>query len=71
MTNILQLDFSATKARARRMSAESLEWSARDAFEAALAAEALEAAGHRVSKTGGYYRDEAGVYRAELRRREA
>jgi hypothetical protein len=48
---------------------EGLRYSAEDAYEAALMAEALEANGIRVMKTGGYYRDEATVYRAEMRRR--
>lgn len=55
--------------RARRMTVEALLYSAKDASEAAEAAEALERAGCCRGKTGGYYRDEATVYRTELRRR--
>lgn len=63
-------DFSALRSRARRMTLEGLQWSAKDAAEAAEAAEALERAGVPITgKTGGYYRDEASVYRAEYRRR--
>jgi len=64
------LNFTETKRRARKMSDAALLWSANDAAEAAEMAEELERAGCPVSKTGGYYRDEAGVYRAELRRRQ-
>lgn len=71
MQTTTQLDFAATKQRARRMTLDALRFSANDAAEAAEMAEALEQAGCPVSKTGGYYRDEAGVYRTELRRREA
>jgi hypothetical protein len=52
------------------MSVESLLWSAQDAHEAALMAESLEASGCRIQKTGGYYRDEASVYRTEIRNRQ-
>jgi len=62
-------DFAALTARARTMTFDALEWSANDAWEAAQAAEELEAAGYAVAKTGGYYRDEASVYRTELIRR--
>lgn len=62
-------DFAALRTRARNMTDAALVYSATDAAEAAEAAEALERAGCRVLKTGGYYRDEATVYRAELRRR--
>lgn len=65
-----QLDFTACRARARRMTDASLAFAANDAAEATDAAEELERAGCRVSKTGGYYRDEAAVYREELRRRD-
>lgn len=63
------LNWTETKRRARGMTIEALLWSAQDASEAADMAEALERAGCRVSKSGGYYRDEASVYRAEIRRR--
>jgi hypothetical protein len=69
-TNQQQVDFDALTRRARTLSIESLQWSAKDALEAAYMAEDLEKAGCRVSKSGGYYRDEATVYRTELRRRE-
>lgn len=65
------LDFTETKRRARGMTLEALRWSAEDASKAADMAENLERAGCRVSKSGGYYRDEASVYRAEICRREA
>jgi hypothetical protein len=68
MTSLQQTpDFSALKIRARKMSQEALVWNANDASEAAEMAEGLERAGCRTSKSGGYYRDEAGVYRTELR----
>ena len=65
------LDFAETKRRAKAMSMEALLYSANDAAEAAIMAEALERAGCPVSKSGGYYRDEASVYRAEIARRRA
>ena len=64
------IDSAAVRAHARAMSIEALAWSARDAWEAAQAAENLEAAGFYITKSGGFYRDEASAYRAELRRRE-
>lgn len=64
-------NFAEIARRARRMDAGSLAWSRRDARDAAAMADALEAAGCAVLKTGGYYRDEAGVYAAEQRRRAA
>ena len=69
MKTTAQIDFEATKKRARKMTDAALLWSANDAAEAAEMAEKLERGGCPVSKTGGYYRDEAGVYRTELRRR--
>jgi hypothetical protein len=63
------IDTAEVTRRARKMSLEALTWSANDAHEAAVAAEDMERAGCRVQKTGGYYRDEATVYRLELRRR--
>lgn len=64
------INFDETKKRARRMTDAALIWSANDAAEAAEMAEELERAGCPVQKTGGYYRDEASVYRTELRRRQ-
>tara|TARA_R110000851_G_scaffold120002_2_gene248113 strand:- start:3681 stop:4166 length:486 start_codon:yes stop_codon:yes gene_type:complete len=63
------IDTDAVRARARKMSIAELEWNANDAHEAAIAAEELERAGVSVSKTGGFYRDEATEYRVELGRR--
>lgn len=63
------LDFEETRRRAQRMTIEQLHWSRADANAAANASDALECAGFRVDKTGGYYRDEAGVYRDEILRR--
>lgn len=63
------IDTAEITRRARKMSLEALRYSAQDASEAAMAAEDMERAGCRVQKTGGYYRDEATVYRTELRRR--
>lgn len=65
------IDTDAVRARALRMSNEELRGAAGDASEAARAAEDLERAGVRVSKTGGFYRDEACVYLAELQRRDS
>lgn len=62
-------DFAELRRRARKMSMAALLYSADDASKAAEMAEAMERAGCPVSKTGGYYRDEASVYRAEIRRR--
>jgi hypothetical protein len=62
-------NFTDLRSRARSMTVEALKWSANDASEAAEMAEDLERAGCRVSKSGGYYRDEATIYRAELNRR--
>jgi len=64
-----QLDTTEVARRARAMSDQALRFSRQDANEAAEAAERLERAGVRVSKDGGYYRDEATVYAAELKRR--
>jgi hypothetical protein len=63
------IDTEEVTRRARKMTVEALKYSANDAHEAALAAEALERAGWCRGKSGGYYRDEAVVYRTELRRR--
>lgn len=62
-------DFSSLKTRARQMSTAALAYSITDCIKAAEAARALELAGCRVSKTEGYYMDEASVYSAELQRR--
>ena len=67
--NTAQLDWTEMERRAANMTEDALHYAAADAWEAAQAAELLERAGCAVSKTGGYYRDEATVYRAELRRR--
>ena len=65
-------DFNALKARARRMSMSALLYSRDDAMKAAFAAEDLERAGIPITgKTGGYYRDESGVYSTEIRRRRS
>lgn len=64
-------NFADLAARARKMSVPALIYSRRDAAEAARAADALELAGCRVLKTGGYYRDEASVYARELDRRQS
>ncbi len=64
-------DFAALATRAATMSLTALRYSADDCAKAAEAADALERAGCRVLKTGGYYRDEASVYRAEIRARTA
>lgn len=63
------IDTAEITRRAKRMDIEALAYSANDAHEAALAAEEMERAGLSVSKTGGFYRDEATVYRLELGRR--
>ena len=62
-------DFAALTEIARGMTNDALRYSRKDANEAAEMADDLERAGCRVLKTGGYYRDEAGVYGAEMRRR--
>ena len=67
----VSLDFSATARVARRMTDDALAFTVRDCFEAGEAAFALELAGCRVSKSQGYYSDEATVYAAEIARRAA
>ena len=62
-------DFALLTEIARGMTNAALFYSRKDANEAADAADALERAGCRVLKTGGFYRDEAGVYAAEIKRR--
>ena len=62
-------DFALLTEKASGMTNAELMWSRQDAASAAEHADALERAGCRVMKTGGYYRDEAGVYGAEMRRR--
>ena len=63
------IDTAAVKRDARLMSEDALRYSANDAHHAALAAEVMERAGYHVSKSGGFYRDEAVIYREELRER--
>lgn len=63
------LDWTATEAKARKMSASELVWAIADCREAAQMAWEIEKAGNPVSKTQGYYHDEASVYHAELKRR--
>ena len=62
-------DFALLTEIARGMTNDALRYSRKDANEAADAADALERAGCRVLKTGGFYRDEAGVYATEMKRR--
>mgnify|MGYP003152237803 CR=1 FL=1 len=62
-------DFALLNENARGMTNDALRYSRKDANEAADAADALERAGCRVLKTGGFYRDEAGIYAAEMKRR--
>lgn len=62
-------DFALLTEIARGMTNDALRYSRKDSNEAASAADDLERAGCRVLKTGGYYRDEAGVYGAEMKRR--
>lgn len=69
MTTLHTIDDNQVARRARQMTVEALRWSADDAADAATRADAMERAGFRVQKTGGYYRDEAAAYRTELRRR--
>jgi len=65
-------DWNDLEKRARKMSDEALAYSANDAMEAAECAEAIEREGipeRSCAKSGGYYRDEATIYRTELRKR--
>lgn len=62
-------DFALLTEIARGMTNDALRYSRKDANEASKAADELERAGHRVLKTGGYYKDEAGIYAAEMKRR--
>ena len=64
-----QIDWNAVAERARGMSVAALEYSIRDCRSAAAAAWELQRRGVRVSKTQGYYHDEAWVYQDELNRR--
>ncbi len=64
-----QLDWSACKEKAERMSREALAYAISDCYKAAKAARLLEAYGGKVLKTEGYYMDELSVYRQELNRR--
>ena len=57
------IDTATVTRKAKAMDIAALEWNANDAHEAALAAEELERAGCHVSKSGGFYRDEATLYR--------
>lgn len=61
------VDFAALEARARTMRVEELHYARLDAVRAAEAMDRLDRAlgGDRA----GRYRDEASVYRGELRRR--
>lgn len=65
-----QLDWNAVKVRAAGMSVDALRWSIEDCRQAAQAADLLEAAGYRISKSSGYYRDELSVYATELASRQ-
>jgi len=62
-------DFGSLKTRARSMSDAALVYSYTDANFAAEMAEEFERQGLAVLKTGGYYRDEASVYLAEMKQR--
>lgn len=66
-----QLDWNEIERRASGMSNEALEYSIKDCRDAAQAAAELEAAGHPVAKSEGYYLDELSVYQAELAERKA
>lgn len=58
------LDWNAVEARAKKMGAEELAYAIVDCVKAA------EAIGEEaLGKDASYYRDEASVYRAEIRRR--
>ena len=69
MESAKQLDFTLTKRIAKRMTREALKYTIKDCWEACQMAEKIERAGLRTLKSGGYYRDEGSVYRAELARR--
>lgn len=69
MTERKYLDWAATALRALDMTHEQLWGAIRDCHAAGIAALQLEREGFRVSKTQGYYADEASVYRAEIERR--
>ena len=62
-------DFALLTEIARGMTNDALRYSRKDANEAAEMADNLERAGCRVLKSGGFYRDEAGVYATEMKRR--
>jgi len=70
MKQTTEIDWVAKKAQAKRMSDAELIGARLDCHEAAQAAECLVKAGCWVSKTEGYYRDEASVYANETRTRQ-
>jgi len=65
-----QLDWAATADRASRMTDDELIFAIADCIKAGLAALDLERAGHRVTKSQGYYSDEGSVYYAEQKKRK-
>lgn len=65
------IDWQAVETKARGMRAASLVYVIEDCRKAAQAADDLERAGcYPLLKSSGYYRDEASVYHAELKRRQ-
>jgi len=59
------LNWTATEARAKRMTDEQLTWAIDDCITTAQ----LLGPGEQIGKDQGYYHDEASVYRQELNRR--
>lgn len=62
------LDFGATEEKARRMTVSELHYALLDISRTLPYADARDRE-NRTAWEGGYYRDEASVYRAELARR--
>ena len=69
MTTTKQLDFAATQEKAQEMSDAQLIGAIRDIQNTLPSADAMDRADG--TSRGGYYRDEASVYHAEMNKRRA
>jgi hypothetical protein len=64
-----QINWSETEERAKEMSGSELHWALVDILKTLPYADTMDR--ELGTDDGGYYRDEASVYRAELARRKA